>query len=83
MSTKIFNVSLPVEMLRLIDSQAKLRYETRSAYVKGALLDRLKAEGALIVPSVSLIQAPKSNTQKLKNYMEEWKAEQGVPDPWT
>lgn len=47
MSTKIFNLSMPKELVDLIDNQAKLFYATRSEYIKQAVMSRLKADGAL------------------------------------
>ena len=46
MKSKIFNVSLPVNLLEIIDLQAKLNYSTRSEYVKTAIIARLKTDGA-------------------------------------
>ncbi len=72
MKTKTFNLSLPVELVELIDKQAKLCYETRSAYIKQVLLKALKKAGALELQAIEdpdkLYQALRR--QKLKTYLD-------------
>lgn len=50
MSKKVFNISLPEELLSIIDHQAKLYFTNRSEYVKAAIITRLKAEKAFDEP---------------------------------
>lgn len=52
MKPKTFNLSLPEELVVLIDTQARLGYETRSAYIKSAILDRLKKSGVMDAESI-------------------------------
>ncbi len=47
MSTKIINISLPTELVILIDARAKQVYATRSEYIKHAIMARLKSEGVV------------------------------------
>ena len=47
MSTKTFNLSLPSELVDLIDAQAKREYATRSEYIKRAIMAQLKADDAI------------------------------------
>lgn len=85
---KIFNVSLPQELLEIIDRQAKLNYTNRSEYVKGALLTRLKAEGALdeygkLTPPQTLEQAQKAQLEQfLKEYNEGAYTDDQEDDSW-
>lgn len=45
MGVKTFNLSLPAELVEVVDIQTRLSYSTRSAYIKQALVTRLVAEG--------------------------------------
>lgn len=47
MSVKVFNISVPEELLAIIDQQVRLSFTNRNEYVKAAILTRLKTEGAL------------------------------------
>ena len=47
MDSKIFNLSLPQELISLINNQAKLNYMSRNEYIKQAIVTRLKLEGIL------------------------------------
>lgn len=67
MSTKIINISLPAELLKSIDLQAKLNYSSRSEYINDALVFRLKADGAFSMqiateemPQIKMALAPKN-----------------------
>lgn len=48
MTSKTFNLSLPSELVSIIDTQAKLEYTTRSEYIKRSVLATLKEKGVLI-----------------------------------
>jgi metal-responsive CopG/Arc/MetJ family transcriptional regulator len=48
MDVKIINISLPSELIKHVDAQAKLNYASRSEYIKRALIARLKSEGVLL-----------------------------------
>jgi len=41
MNTKIVNISLPKELVQIVDAEAALRYESRSEYIMRALVMRL------------------------------------------
>ena len=47
MTSKIINLSLPPELVKIIDEQAKREYCTRSDYIKRAVIDKLKQNNAL------------------------------------
>ena len=47
MGHKVFNLSLPPELLAIINNQAKLNYMSRNEYIKQALVIQLRSEGAL------------------------------------
>lgn len=71
MATKIINLSLPPELVELIDAQAKLMYATRSEYIKRAIIAQLKAEAAL--DKASAPQTPHEVRQRqLKQFIEEY-----------
>jgi len=46
MRVKTFNLSLPRELVELIDSEAKRIYATRSEYIRRAIMAQLKTDGA-------------------------------------
>lgn len=73
MSTKIFNLSLPPELVKVIDVQAKLHYTTRSEYIKTAIINRLKTDGAF---NESPEQTPQNPDQQrraqLKAFLENY-----------
>lgn len=60
MTSKIFNLSMPVEFVTLIDIQAHLHFLTRSDYIKMTLLQRLKDDGVIPVPSLSMLPVSRS-----------------------
>jgi len=47
MPTKTFNLSFPEELLKILDSQAKSEFSSRSEYIKKAVINQLKAETTL------------------------------------
>lgn len=44
MKTQTINISLPRELVKKIDEQAKKDYATRSDYIRTALLNRVRLE---------------------------------------
>lgn len=44
MSTKTFNLSLPEELVKQLDTQAKKDFSSRSAYVRRAIVNQLRRE---------------------------------------
>jgi len=44
MSSKVFNVSLPEELVAKLDKQAKAEFSSRSDYVRKAIVNQLQAE---------------------------------------
>lgn len=44
MSTKTFNLSLPEELVKKLDEQAKREYSSRSDYVRKAIVNQLTME---------------------------------------
>jgi hypothetical protein len=72
MKMKTFNISLPAEIVELIDTQAKLCYETRSSYIKHILIKALRNAGAFELQTIDnpekLSRALRA--QKLKAYLE-------------
>lgn len=47
MSTQTFNLSLPRDLVKKLDEQAKKDYSSRSDYVRKAIVNQLRAEQAL------------------------------------
>ncbi|MCA9369624.1 MAG: ribbon-helix-helix protein, CopG family [Pseudomonadales bacterium] len=47
MTTKAYNLSLPVSLVQLVDKRAKKQYSSRSEYVKRAILAQLEREELL------------------------------------
>lgn len=47
MATQTFNLSLPEELVKELDAQAKRDYSTRSEYVRKAIVNQLRSEQAL------------------------------------
>ncbi len=47
MSTKTFNLSLPEELVKKLDEQAKKDYSSRSDYVRKAIINQMRAEQSL------------------------------------
>lgn len=47
MSTQTFNLSLPKELVKKLDSQAKREFSSRSDYVRRAIINQLQSEQAL------------------------------------
>lgn len=77
MKVKTFNLSLPIELVKYIDLQAKLGYESRSSYIKQAVISRLKKEGVF---KEAAIQDPAETyrllrRQRLKKFLAEYKLE--------
>lgn len=69
MATKIINLSLPPELVELIDAQAKLMYASRSEYIKRAIIAQLKEEDAL--DKATAPQTPHEvRQQQLKKFLE-------------
>jgi metal-responsive CopG/Arc/MetJ family transcriptional regulator len=73
MSTKIFNLSLPSDLVALIDTQAKREYATRSEYIKRAIMAQLKTDNAFegLESNKSPEEAKRAQLKEfLKNYSE-------------
>jgi len=47
MSAKTFNMSLPQELVKKLDAQAKKDFSSRSDYIRKAVVNQLKNEQAL------------------------------------
>jgi len=47
MSSQTFNLSLPRELVKKLDAQAKKDYSSRSDYVRKAIVNQLKTEQQL------------------------------------
>lgn len=47
MKSKTFNLSLPEDLVEIIDRQSKLCFMSRSAYIKQAVVKYLNKNGAL------------------------------------
>ena len=47
MSAKTFNLSLPEELVKKLDEQAKKDYSSRSDYVRKAIINQMRAEQSL------------------------------------
>jgi len=47
MSTKTFNLSLPQELVRVLDERAKKDYSSRSDYIRKAIINQLRADDAI------------------------------------
>jgi metal-responsive CopG/Arc/MetJ family transcriptional regulator len=47
MSTQTFNLSLPRELVKKLDAQAKKDFSSRSDYVRKAIVNQLRTEQAL------------------------------------
>lgn len=47
MSTKTFNLSLPQELVKKLDEQAKKDFSSRSDYVRKAIVNQLRSEQAI------------------------------------
>ena len=47
MNTQTFNLSLPKELVKQLDAQAKKDFQSRSEYVRKAILNQLRSEQAL------------------------------------
>lgn len=47
MSTKTFNLSLPQDLVKVIDNRAKKDYSSRSDYIRKAVINQIRAEEAL------------------------------------
>ena len=66
-------MSLPVELVKIIDLQAKLHYATRSEYIKNTLIARLKSEGVL---NESLEHSPQDlyslHNAQLKEFLKDY-----------
>ncbi len=63
MKIKTLNLSLPIELVDLIDVQANLCFETRSGYIKRILVADLRKKGAL---DVYKIKDPEKTYQTLR-----------------
>lgn len=72
MGTKTFNLSLPAELVALIDNEAKLNYETRSEYIKRATLQRLKADGIDINATPQNRAPADMQRERLKAFLAEY-----------
>jgi metal-responsive CopG/Arc/MetJ family transcriptional regulator len=73
MSAKIFNLSMPSELFKVMEEQAKLNYTTRSEYIKAAVIARLKLEGAFNETLKRTFQsAEEANKAKLKEFLKEY-----------
>ncbi len=47
MSTQTFNLSLPKELVKKLDAQAKKEYSSRSDYVRKSIINQLRTEQAI------------------------------------
>ena len=47
MSTKTFNLSLPLELVKELDKRAKKDYSNRSEYIRRAVVNQMRTEEAL------------------------------------
>lgn len=47
MSTRTFNLSLPEELVKKLDDQAKKDFSSRSDYVRKAIVNQMRSEQAL------------------------------------
>ncbi len=47
MNSRTFNLSLPEDLLRKLDEQAKKDFSSRSDYVRKAIVNQLRSEQAL------------------------------------
>jgi Ribbon-helix-helix protein, copG family. len=47
MSTKTFNLSLPITLVEALDKRAKRDYSSRSDYVRKAIVNQMRTEEAL------------------------------------
>jgi len=47
MSTKTFNLSLPVDLVKELDKRAKKDYSNRSEYIRRAVVKQMRTEEAL------------------------------------
>lgn len=47
MSSQTFNLSLPKELVKKLDAQAKKEFSSRSDYVRRAIVNQLKSEQAV------------------------------------
>lgn len=74
MGTKIFNLSLPHELVEIIDHQATLYFSSRSEYIKIAILNRLKSEGIQNANS----KPHETTDEMLQAELDEFLAEQGL-----
>ena len=75
MRAKTFNVSLPPELVELLDAQAKREFVSRNEYVKAAVVSRLKAEGALD-PLLAKRTAEQYQRDKLKAFVSQFNFEE-------
>ncbi len=68
MNAKVVNISLPTELVAVIDAEAALRFESRSEYIKRALVMRLETAHIPVHPN-----QPKTEDQarhdSLRNYL--------------
>lgn len=63
MTSKMIAVSLPEELIEILKLQASIHYESRSEYIKRAIVQRLQADGVDIsLPTKSKI--PKTQEAK-------------------
>jgi metal-responsive CopG/Arc/MetJ family transcriptional regulator len=47
MSTKTFNLSLPITLVEALDKRAKRDYSSRSDYIRKAVVNQMRAEETL------------------------------------
>jgi Arc/MetJ-type ribon-helix-helix transcriptional regulator len=70
MSTKTFNLSLPQELVKIIDHQATLHFSSRSEYIKTAIISRLRSEGIEHSLSPLYRSADELQQAKLKKFID-------------
>lgn len=64
---------MPSELFKVMEEQAKLNYTTRSEYIKGAVIARLKSEGAFSETLKRTFQtAEEANKAKLKEFLKDY-----------
>ena len=76
MNTKIVNISLPSKLVEIIDAEATLHYESRSEYIKRALVMRLGVTDTATHPDQPKT-TPQTKHDSLRDYLyktrKEWR----------
>lgn len=61
-------ISLPEKLVKVLDREAIIRYETRSEYIKRAIIGRMQADGADIT-GVESRTYDEARRQQLKDFL--------------